>query len=51
MYHKRDDLFTATIRSEMGFELGDFAKKGKKKPFLIWHIKDGGGSMEGVGGV
>ena len=45
MRSERHDLFMATVGSDMGFELGDFAKKANKKPFLIWHIKDGGGSI------
>ncbi|NIO23279.1 MAG: PQQ-binding-like beta-propeller repeat protein [Candidatus Aenigmarchaeota archaeon] len=41
--HGRDDLFMATVGPD--FEIGDFAKKSDKKSYLIWHIKEGGGSI------
>ncbi len=31
MHPERNDLFMATVGSEAGFELGDFAKKSRKK--------------------
>ncbi len=39
-------LFLATVGSEMGFELGDFAKKSGKKAYLIWHYSSGGGEYK-----
>jgi outer membrane protein assembly factor BamB len=45
MSPRRNDLFMSTIDSDSGFELGDFAKKSDKKSYLIWHIKEGGGSI------
>ncbi len=36
----------ATVGGDMGFELGDFAKKSEgKKSYLTWHIEEGGGSI------
>ncbi len=43
MSARRDDIFMATVGPD--FEIGDFAKKSDKKSYLIWHIKEGGGSI------
>jgi len=41
-----NDLFMATVEKNAGFDLGDFAKKGKgKAAFIIWHVNEDGGSI------